>query len=186
MGLALENPEQYMGGSGGGGLTVLPSAYTALQSTQLADGSSTYTVPNVHPDIIGKIAYDPTRKFHMEIAGLESTFKIANPNSLQTFVKAGAGGSVNVGFDLAKGLRILTNNFWSDGGGRYIFGLAPDLIVRANGTISPVHAGSTVSGFEYTRGNTLLYGLYGGVYVGRDTSVDTTGKLIGYGYSGFG
>ncbi len=87
--------------------------------------------------------------------------------------------------ELVKGFRVLTNNFWSDGGGRYIFGQAPDLIARANGSISPIHTGSTVSGFEYTHKNTLLYSYYGGLYVQRNVTVDANGTTpIGYGYVG--
>jgi hypothetical protein len=170
-GVALENPDQYIGGSGGGGLPVLPAAYASLAGTQLNDQTANYAVPNLHPDIVGKIAFDPSPKFHLELVGIERTFKIANPTTF--------------GFQVVPGFRLLTNNYWGDGGGRYIFGLAPDLIVRANGTISPMHAGSTLSGFEYTRKNTLLYALYGGVYIQRNTAFDTNGTTrIGYGFTG--
>ena len=38
---------------------------------------------------------------------------------------------------MVKNFRLITNNFWSDGGGRYLFGQAPDLVVRADGSVSP-------------------------------------------------
>jgi hypothetical protein len=86
---------------------------------------------------------------------------------------------------VAPGFRLLTNNFWSDGGGRYIFGQVPDLIARADGSLSPIHTGSTVSGFEYTHKNSIVYGYYGGIYVARNSALDANGKtLVGYGYSG--
>jgi len=186
-GVALENPEQYIGGSGGGGVTVLPAAYASLTGTQLNDQTANYGVPNLHPDIVGKIAFDPSPKFHLELVGIERSFKIANPATpFATHTTAAGAGSINLGFQVAPGLRLLTNNYWSDGGGRYIFGLAPDLIVRANGTISPIHSGSTLSGFEYTKRNTAVYVLYGGVYIQRNGAIDTNGKLVGYGYSGSG
>ena len=75
-----------------------------------------------------------------------------------------------------KGFRLLTHNFWSDGGGRYIFGQAPDLIARADGSISLIHASSTVSGFEYTNKKTMIYAYYGGLYVGRNVAIDTNGN----------
>jgi len=62
--------------------------------------------------------------------------------------------------------------------------LAPDLILRADGSISSIHSGSTLSGFEYTHKNIVFYALYGGVYIQRNTAIDTNGKLVGYGYSG--
>src|SRR5579884_3660907 len=87
-------------------------------------------------------------------------------------------------FELFKGFRLLTNNFYSDGGGRYIFGQAPDLIVQADGSPSLIHASSTVSGFEYTHQNTVFYGYYGGLYIGRNVAIDENGELVGYGYAG--
>jgi len=125
---------------------------------------------------------------HFEIAGVEITNKIANPSGVTglpnfaTHTKAGAGGSANLNVEVFKNFRLVTNNFWSDGGGRYIFGQAPDFMIRANGDISLVHSGSTVSGFEATMGKTLLYAYYGGIYVGRNLALDADGKTkIGYG-----
>jgi hypothetical protein len=184
-GFALENPDQYIGGSGGGGLAVLPAAYASLAGAQLNDQTANYGVPNVHPDIVGKIAFDPSSKFHLELVGIERTFKIANPTTFVTNTKAGGAGAINLGVVVAPGLRLLTNNYWSDGGGRYIFGLAPDLIVHADESISPIHSGSTLSGFEYAKKNTAIYAYYGGVYIQRNTAFDANGKTrIGYGYSG--
>jgi hypothetical protein len=78
------------------------------------------------------------------------------------------------------------NTYYSDGGGRYLFGLGPDLIVRPDGTPSPVHAGSGIAGFEYQfNPKTMLYGYYGGAYFQRNTAFDpATDKLVGFGYSG--
>ncbi len=181
---AIDSPEQYVGGSAGGGLITFPTALATAYASELNVGSNTLGVPNVAPDFIAKLALDPSKKFHFELGGVERNFKLWNPTSGNTYTAAGGGGFVNLNFELAKGLRILTNNFWSDGGGRYIFGQAPDLIAKADGSISLVHASSTVSGFEYTNRNSLLYAYYGGIYVGRNTAIDTDGKLIGYGYSG--
>src|SRR5262249_45684773 len=101
------------------------------------------------------------------------------------FSATGGGGFVNLNFELFKDFRLLTNNFWSDGGGRYIFGQAPDLIVRADGKLTPLHSGSTVTGFECTHGTTLFYGYYGALYVQRKTVFDANGTTpIGYGYAG--
>jgi hypothetical protein len=115
---------------------------------------------------------------------VERQFQLFNPNTSTHYSTVGGGGFVNLNFELFKGFRLLTNNFWSDGGGRYIFGQAPDLIARADGSPSLVHSGSTVSGFEYTHKNTLIYSYYGGLYVGRDVAIDTNGNPVGYGYTG--
>ncbi len=184
MGVSLESPEQYLGGSAGGSTVVTPSALTA-EAGEFNNGTTTLGTPNLHPDIVAKIAWDPTPRFHGEIAGLESTFKAYNPLTNRTFTKAGGGGSVNLNFEVTKGLRVVTNNFWSDGGGRWLFGQAPDLVLKESGDIGLLHAGSTVSGLEWLHKNTLFYGYYGGIYIGRYSVLDpATGKPVGYGYTG--
>jgi uncharacterized coiled-coil protein SlyX len=183
-GLSLENPDQYIGGSGGGSSIVLPAALTALAGGQFDNASNVLVTPNVHPDIIAKLAFDPSSRVHFEIAGIERTFKDWNPVTGVHSTKAGAGGSVNANFEVVKNFRLITNNYWSDGGGRYLFGNAPDVVIRADGSISPVHSGGTVDGFEaQVSKNTLLYAYYGGLYIGRNVAVDTNGSLVGYGYT---
>jgi hypothetical protein len=57
--------------------------------------------------------------------------------------------------------------------------------VRADGSLSAIHAYSTVSGFEYQPKPRLqLYAYYGGEYLTRNIAIDLNGKLVGYGYSG--
>jgi hypothetical protein len=138
--------------------------------------------------VIAKLAFDPSSKIHVELGGLERQFKVWNPTPAPTgttFSKTGGGGFVNLNVQLFPGFRLLTNNFWSDGGGRYIFGQAPDLIVRNDGSLSPIKSGSTVSGFEFTHKNSFLYAYYGGLYVQRNATFDVNGTTpVGYGYSG--
>ena len=185
MGISLENSTQYFGGSGGGGVPTLPSALSSLASTELDSGAANgQAIPNVRPDIIAKIAFEPSSRVHFEIAGVTDQFRLWNPNTGLYFGKIGGGGSLNANFEVIKNLRLITNNYWSDGGGRYLFGAVPDFIVRPDGSPSLVHAGSTLDGFEARIGKTQLYGYYGGVYAGRNVAVDTNGKPIGYGYAG--
>jgi hypothetical protein len=181
--IALDQQEQYVGGSGGGPNPTFPALLGGLSGSQLNNASNTLSTPNVAPDVILKLAFDPSSKFHFEIGGVERQFKIWNPTTNTTFQNTGAGGFVNLNFELFKGFRVLTNNYWSDGGGRYIFGVVPDLILRADGSISPIHTGSTVSGIEFTHKNLLLYAYYGGIYVARNLALDANGTTpIGYGY----
>jgi hypothetical protein len=188
-GLAAEEPDQYIGGSSGGSSIVLPAAYTALSGTQLDGGNFTnpYAGPQLTPDIIAKIAIDPSSRFHAEVAGVLSTFKIINPANLtlqQTNTMTGGGIQAGFNVEVLPGFRLITTNFWGDGEGRYLFGQAPDVAVNANGSLNGLHAGGTVDGFEARMGRLLLFAYYGGIYVGRDVVVDTTGKLVGYGYTG--
>jgi uncharacterized coiled-coil protein SlyX len=184
--VALDSPDQYAGGSAGGPLITLPSA---LNSSTAYQGELDYNqnglnAPNVAPDVIAKLAIDPSRRVHFDIGGVERQFKLYNPTNQTDYSATGGGGFLNFEVEPIKGFRLLTHNFWSDGGGRYIFGQAPDLIAHADGSISLIHASSTVSGFEFTHKKTMIYAYYGGIYVGRNVAIDTSGKLIGYGYTG--
>jgi len=185
VGLSLENPEQYMGGSSGAPSITLPSALSALSGTQLSNNTNTNAVPNLTPDFIAKIAVDPTSRIHFEVAGLERNFRTWNPNTNTYYKAIGAGASANAIIGLSDSFRLTSTNFWSDGGGRYLFGQSPDMIIRSDGSISPIHAGGFTEGAEANIKNTLLYGYWGGTYIGRDVALDANGtSLIGYGYKG--
>ncbi len=196
LGVSLENPQQYLEGSGGvnASAVTLPSAYTSIPGSQANNGSNSFSAANLHPDIIFKGAYDGhlgEKIMHVEAGGMVRSFKIAAPTSPFTTHTATAGaGEVNANLELVRGFRLVANTFFGSGNGRYVFGLAPDFMVRADGSISPIHTYSTVDGFEWTlHKNTLLYGYYGAVYIKRDVGIDTTGKtpaLIGYGFTNSG
>lgn len=184
-GISLESPEQYIGGSGGSTQPTLPAAFAGNNFfNQVNNGNTTTSVPNLAPDIIAKVVFEPSSRFHFEIAGLERSFKTYNPANGQYFTKMGGGGSVNFNWAVLKNLRIVSNNFWSDGGGRYLFGEAPDMIIRADGSPSLVHSGSLLQGIEANVKNISFYAYYGGILITGNTALDTNGKLIGWGYNG--
>ena len=190
LGLSAENPNQYMGGYGGGGQIVLPAALSAVGGTQLDNGTASFlSTPNRAPDLIAKLAFDPNSRVHFEVGGIARFFKIYNtstgqPNSGSTSSKSGGGGEINANFEVAKGIRLIANNQYGDGIGRYFFGNAPDLVVRADGSLSPIHTFTTVEGVEATIQKTLLYFYYGGIYIGKNVAVDANGNLVGWGYTG--
>ncbi len=202
IGVSLENPQQYVPAS-----VVFPSTYF---STQFDDGSSSTSatssatntaVPNLHPDVIVKTAFDLKpwgHDFHLEAAGLVRSFRVSNDlmSSVSTNTITGGGGSLNLNFEALKNLRLIANSFYSDGGGRYIFGLGPDAIVKSNGTLSAVHSGSGLAGFEWqTTPRYMLYSYYGAAYFQRNfallratPSSSCAGSLgftcIGFGFPG--
>jgi hypothetical protein len=182
MGLALENPDQYIGAA-----VVLPPTIASSYASQL-DNNNLSSSPNVHPDVIGKVAFDPKlggHHLHVEAVGLFRTFRVNNPLTHSNDTAQGVGGSFNLAFDITKTFRLVWNSFYSDGGGRYIFGLAPDLVIRPDGTISPVHSGSVVAGFEAAiTPTTNLYGYFGGLKVLSNYGKDSHGVYSGYGYPG--
>jgi hypothetical protein len=208
-GVSAEQPDQYMGGSGGGSTTVLPNALLALQGTQLdaglnlgactnntaatataitysCTGQSYLAQPTVMPDIIAKLALDPSSRFHFEVGGVISEFKTTNVAAPFTnhYTTTGAGLLFGANAGLTKNIRLITTNFWDQGEGRYLFGQAPDLVVSPNGSLSALHSAGTIDGFEATLGKTLLYAYYGGIYIDRDVVIDASGNLVGYGYHG--
>ncbi|HEX4133137.1 MAG TPA: hypothetical protein VHY84_00845 [Bryobacteraceae bacterium] len=192
-GFSAEQGDQYMGGSGGGGQIVLPTGLAGLVATQLDNGAgfssspagSYLGQPTLTPDFIAKVAFDPSSRFHFEITGIESNFKTASLAAPWTHhTTTGGGVEVGANVELVKNLRAIANGFYSDGEGRYLFGAAPDLVVRADGSLSALHADSWIGGFEANVRNTLLYTYYSGDYIGRNTAIDTNGSLIGYGYKG--
>jgi hypothetical protein len=198
IGLSLENPQQYIGGGSGASTVVLPTTIGGNVSSEFNNGStnSSSNVPNWIPDIIVKAAYDAhagSKLFHVEAAGLIRGFKdyvtlTSAPAVHGAHTATGVGGSINANLEIVKNVRLIADTFFSDGGGRYIFGIAPDFVVRTDGSLSLVHSYSTLDGMEaQVSKNTLLAFYYGGAYVGRNTTIDTTAAkpvLVGYGEPG--
>jgi hypothetical protein len=183
---------------------VYPDASFATQfdngsgSTTAASAVSNPAVPNVFPDVIVKGAYDGRsggHAFHIEAAGLIRSFRVYNPltTPADTNSIVGGGGSVNLNFEMFRNFRLIANSFYSDGGGRYIFGLGPDAVVKPGGTLSAVHSGSGLGGFEYqATPHYMFYGYYGGVYFQRNagllagTPTSSCDGVTGFTCVGFG
>ncbi len=178
IGLSVENPQQFVPGSvtfPGGSTGPFPGQFeNGSGSTSAASAGTNPAVPNLHPDIIVKSAWDvkvSDRNMHFEVAGLVRSFKVFNSvgGANTTNSITGGGGSANVNLELVKNFRLIGNSFYSYGGGRYIFGLGPDVIVRPDGTLSGVHSGSGIGGFEWQANpKYMLYGYYGGAYFQRN------------------
>jgi len=198
-GLSAENAQQFSGAA-----PTFPSAFNTAQ-TDLNSSSASNTEGNLHPDVVAKLAYDHkfgTRNWHVEAAGLLTPVAIAStPTATKPSVedrREGGGAAVNANLEVVKGLHIIADSFWSDGGGRYIGGLGPQFVVAQQGPVtSPtastapltaqlVHSGAGLGGFEYqATKNTLLSAIYGLDYFDRVSSIDpSTNKLVGYGFVG--
>ena len=189
LGMSVESGDTYVGGSSGGGTITLPSALSPNYFNQVDLGSGGLGVPNPHLDFIGKIAFDwrmAGRATHFEAAGEMNQFEFYNPLNNQHFSAIGGGASVNADIEVAKNLTLLTANFYSDGGGRFIYGEAPALIVEGNGAPSLVHSMSTLDGIEYqATSKWKLWTYYGGTYIDKNVAIDpSNGQPVGYGYNG--
>jgi hypothetical protein len=188
MGVSFESGDTYAGGSAGAGTITLPTAlapdYFGQVDLSTGNGNS---VPNPNLDLIAKIAFDPRvsdRSMHFEIAGLLNRFAFFNPLNNRRFSVIGGGIAINAGIEVVRKLTLFTNNFYTEGGGNFIFGEAPDLIIRGDGSPSLVRAGATVGGLEYeVTPKWKLWAYYGGTYIDRNVTIDpSTGQPVGYGY----
>lgn len=185
LGVALENPEQFIGSG-----VALPTALAASYATELNSGNlaNPFGAPNLHPDVIPKITFDSrigSHALHLESVGLFRSFHTYNVAANQSFTAHGFGGSINGNVAVTKRLTYFLNTFASDGGGRYEYGLGPDLIVRPNGSPSPIKTGTVLTGFEFRPLNNLeLYGYYGGAYYERNFALDSKGVFTGFGFAG--
>jgi hypothetical protein len=180
MALSIENPNQYLSTG-----VVLPNASF---NSQFDMAGSQVTTPNLHPDISAKVAYDPSvsgRHMHAELGGIVRSFKDFNPSNNTSSTITGGGVAAGVNIELTKNFRLIANGLYSYGGGRYMLGLGPDVIVKPDGTLSGVHAGSGVAGFEYQmKPQILLFGYYGGAYFQRNTgyTLDASGNKVWVGF----
>jgi hypothetical protein len=177
LGASLENPQQYIPSS-----VVFPGAsgFFASQfdngsgATNAGSATTNPAIPNLHPDVIVKTAFDwrlGGRAFHLEAAGLIRSFKdfnnLVTPSATDSITSA--SGAVNLNLELLKGFRLIANSFYGEGGGRYIGGLGPDVVVKPDGTLSPEHSGSGVGGFEWQiTPRFLIDSYYSGAYFARN------------------
>jgi hypothetical protein len=178
-GVSIEDPQQLYGNA------TVPSSLVAegdngSGSITNSNAANNPATPNVAPDIITKLAFDPKigdLHEHIEFAGLLTSTRVFDPKANFRSTAEGAGVSANFNFELVKNLHAIANTFYSDGGGRYVFGLAPNFIIdrNANGAYHPslVHADSAVAGLEYQVNKyTMFYGYWGGLYVKRNFGID--------------
>jgi hypothetical protein len=153
--VALENPQQYAPTS-----VVFPSTFFSGQfdngsgASNGTGAASNPAIPNLHPDVIVKSAFDwklGDHALHLEAAGLIRSFKVFNnlatPSDTNSITEG--SGSLNANFEAFHNFRLIADTFYGAGNGRYIGALGPDAIVKADGELSPIHSGSGVAGFEY-------------------------------------
>ncbi len=185
-GFSAENPEQQVGNN-----VVFPSALSTILTTQYNTGGNELSVPNMTPDFVVKGSFDGRlggeRSVHFDVGAVMRTFRSWNGTQLSGKDYAfGSGVGANFNVDVLRGARLVLDGFASDGAGRYIGGLAPDVIVRANGSISPIHSYSWVSGFEIAPSKiTGLYVYLSGLYAQKNATLNSNGTCcVGFGYPG--
>jgi len=201
IGFALENPQQYAPSS-----VVFPSSFFSGQfdngsgATNATGATSNPAIPNLHPDVIIKSAFDwkiGEHAFHLETAGLIRSFKVFNdlvtPNATNAITEG--SGAVNLNFEALHNFHLIANTFYGAGNGRYIGALGPDAVVKPNGTLSPIHSGSGIGGFEWQVMPSFEFdGYYSGAYFQRNfgslastaTPAPSCDGVSGFTCTGFG
>jgi len=184
--ISAENPEQQVGNN-----VVFPTALSSTLNNQYNTGSNELKVPNVAPDLVVKGAFNGRlsgdRKVHLDVGGLMRTFRSWNGGNVYGKDHAfGWGANANFTLDLVKSVRLVIDGFASAGGGRYIGGLAPDVVVTQSGNILPIHSYSWVGGFELAPNKaTGLYFYYSALYAQRNSVLNSDGTCcVGFGFPG--
>ena len=203
IGVSLENPEQTLPGAvvlpaginpGYATSNNLPQLDTNSGNTSNAIAANNINVPNLHPDVIVKTAFDfkpGGHQVHFDFAGLFRSLRVVNllatPSAANTQRDTihGGGAAATANVELIKNFRVIATGFYSYAGGRYIASTGgPDVIVRADGNISGVHSGSGIGGFEWQPNpKWVIYGYYSGAYFQKNTGISGAGTIpnIGYG-----
>ncbi len=185
-GFSIENPEQQVSNS-----VVFPSSLSSTLNTQYNIGNSVLSVPNMTPDFLFKGSLDDKiagdRRIHFDVGTVMRSFRSWDGGTASGKGYAfGWGVAANFNVEVSRHVRWLLDGFASDGAGRYIGGLAPDVVVRPNGGISPIHSYSWVSGFEVAPNKaTGLYFYYSGLYAQKNASLNSDGTCcVGFGFPG--
>ena len=178
---ALENPEQQVGK----GRVTWPGCCAADLDAQYNTGGDELSVPNLMPDVTGRFAFNAGARLHADVGGVLRVFRhtLAPYGRDELRVAGGLSGNLFVG--VGSDTRLLLEGSWGAGIGRYQGGLAPDVIVRADGSIVPVRSGSWVGGLERTLSpKASIAGYYSGLTIARADAIDANGTSIGYGFEG--
>jgi hypothetical protein len=198
IGVSIENPQQTLPSSvalpPGVNPGYAPAAGKAGQfdtnsgDTSVATTVTNPNVPNLSPDVILKTAFDAKpggHQVHFDVAGLFREFKAVNLLVPGTGITpattsiSGGGIAATANVELIKNVRLIATGFYGSAVGRYIASTGgPDVIVRTDGTLSGVHAGSGIGGFEWQpNAKTIVYGYYSGAYFGRDYNAITVANV---------
>lgn len=197
--LALENPEQFAGST-----PTLPYLFNTAEidiNSSTGSGGALAT-PNFMPDVTGKLSATHNvagHPWHAGVSGLMTTMRIVTPTSVTKTVEnknTSVGGAIggNTVLELFKGFRLVTTEYWSNGGARYIGGQGPGFVVLQPGkvtspfTVAKIHSGSGIGGFEWDVNKRFTISpLASGIYFQRRYGLDpyyAKATYIGYGFPG--
>ncbi len=200
-GLSAENPQTntfvgpgaqpgpFVGGlPTGGAVAALPGS---LVDTFVPPGSSLFNSGNSislnhMPDIIGKVAWDPTfgdRHIHVEAVGIFRDFYNQVNGSNQDVGAGSYGGSILVPI-IPQNLEFQFTGMTGRGIGRYASGSLPDVSVNANGSLSPIQETTLLVGLTWHPTPELVLYTYAGEEIQQasfSNSISATGVVSAFG-----
>jgi hypothetical protein len=143
-------------------------------------GSTNGFSTNLAPDLIAKAAFEPGWG-HYEIKLLGRTFR----DRLNGHNNLSYGGGVGVAAILPlvpKKADFILEGLAGSGIGRYAAGLGPDVTLRPDGWLMPLHTAQLFTGLEFHPTPKFDINVYGGdEYYDRSPYVSPTGTAAGYG-----
>jgi hypothetical protein len=179
--VSVENPEQQIGSD----WVTLPLCCGNDIADQYNTGDQALAVPNLMPDFVTRVAWNPSSAIHLDAGGVLRVFRHTVAPYDRDFKQTGGGLSINGRANPARGTRVIGQFATGSGLGRYVGGLAPDVAFRANGSIAPVRTQSWVLAVEQTISRRIsAAGYYSGIHVNDTYFVDADGGDIGYGFPG--
>lgn len=180
---SVENPEQQLGN----GLVTLPSCCAGDLDDQYNTGTNGLRVPNLMPDLITRIALNPSPAVHLDFGGVLRAFRhtIAPYDDSDDFTTAAGGASINGAVRATANTKVIGQFAFGPGIGRYVGGLVPDATFGADSSIHPLRTRSWVAGVEQRLNPTVsVAGYYSGVDTTESFTTDGDGSFIGFGFPG--
>ena len=176
--MSAENPQTTESGT-------LPAGFTYNQAASAGgqfNASNSLSLNHV-PDVVGKVAYDPTvdgHSVHVEGFGLGRDFYSRDNGENKDVVSGGGGGSVLVGV-LPKLLDVRLSGAVGAGLGRYGTSQLPDITVASNGAVKPLSETMLLAGATLHALPTLDLYAYAGMEQDARKALGTAGG-VNYGY----
>lgn len=181
---SVENPAYLYGG-----INTPSYVVTTLPGNASLGNGGSYTVA-LAPDVITKVAFDPGWG-HYEIKGVARFFRdrvVGNGTTIQGGNNTKVGGGIGFGAILPivkNKVDFIAQGLYGNGVARYTDSSNVDVIIRPDGTVSPVRSASGLMGIEtHPTPKFDWYVYYGQEYLGRNAGsmADLTGALKQYGY----
>jgi hypothetical protein len=159
----------------------------------LYNGTANYSY-NATPDFIGKIAFEPGFG-HYEVFGILSDFRdriypgatLAKPSVAGAFNNSaiGGGAGANARWTFAKKYDVGIHFLGGSGVGRYGTSQLADVVANPGGFMTPITSYQALGTLEYHVKKLDVYLNYGAEYADRVQFLNSAGKPVGYGATGF-